>query len=55
MTILLIIGKALGLIVLAALLFLGFAEALDARMVGVPSPQELCAGQPITRCFWAII
>ncbi len=54
MTILLMIARALGLILAATLLFLGFAEALDAKMIGV-SQQGLCAGQPITGCFLTII
>ena len=53
MTLLIMIAKAVGLILLATLLFLGIAEALDARIVG--SAERVCAGQPITGCFLTII
>ncbi len=54
MTLLQNIAKAIGLVLLAMLLFLGIAEALDARIIGA-SQQGLCAGQPITGCFLTII
>lgn len=53
MTLLIIIAKAVGLILVAALLFLGIAEALDVRVVG--AAERVCAGQPITGCFLTII
>ena len=53
MTLLLIIAKALFLILLATLLFLGIAEALDAKVVG--ASERFCVGQPLTGCFLTII
>ncbi len=53
MTLLIMIAKAVGLILLATLLFLGIAEALDARLVG--ASEQVCIGKPITSCFLTII
>ena len=54
MSVILIIAKALCLIAVAAVLFFGFAVALDASPFSA-SQQRLCAGQPITGCFLTII
>lgn len=54
MAILLVIAKALCLILLAVFLFFGFAMGLDISAISAPQ-EELCAGQPITRCFLTII
>lgn len=48
------IARALGLIVLAGLLFLGIEEMIGATVIG-GSQQALCVGQPITGCFLTII
>ena len=54
MSVVLIIAKALCLIALAAVLFFGFAVALDATAFSAPQ-HRLCVGQPFTGCFLTII
>ncbi len=54
MSVFLIIAKAICLIALAAVLFFGFAIALDASAFSAPQ-QRLCVGQPLTGCFLTII
>lgn len=48
------IARAAGLIILAALMFLGMHEALDANVIGA-SQQTGCIGKPLTGCLLTII
>ena len=53
MSLLPMIARALVLIILAALIYLGVAMALDVGALA--APQEQCAGQTLPACFLAII
>lgn len=46
--------RAVGLVVLAALFFLGIQELIGANVIG-GSQHARCVGQPITGCFLTII
>lgn len=53
MSILVFLAKASALVLLALLIFLGIADALDRAFVA--APVERCIGAPLPACFLAVI